>query len=223
MKTPLHNRAGHASAGLLLGAAALIGAMAADFAETFLDPANTGEAARFYAAATAHHGRMVASAMLLLASALLIVPGVFAVARTLRPRGRALGTAGSVLALLGGAGHVALAAFYLVFATIPSSGQPRGQAVALLDHILNSSEAKLLVPLAIAFPLAILVTLIATVRGHVVGRWVLIPIVAAPVAAIAAPAADTVKTSCALVLFTLAAAAVLRAASSRAAVRPRPA
>src|SRR5438067_2043904 len=159
MKTPRQIRAGHAHTGLLLGAAALIGAMAADFAETFVDPANTGEATKFYAAATTHHDRMVASAMLLLASALLLVPGVFAIARTVRPRGRALATAGSVLALLGGAGHVALATFYLVFATIPSSGQPRGQAVALLGHILNSTEAKLLVPLAIAFPLAILATL----------------------------------------------------------------
>lgn len=216
MKTPFHNSRVPASGGLILGAAALIGAMAADFAETLVDPANTDQASKFYSASALHHDRMVVSAMLLLASALLIVPGVFGIARSLTTRGRTLGVVSSILGVLGGAGHVALAAFYLVFATIPSGGQPRGQAVQLLEHILKSTEVKLLAPLAIAFPLAILLTLVATVRGRIIGRRMLIPIIGAPVLAIAAPAPDAVKTSCALILFTLAAAAILRAA-------PRPA
>jgi hypothetical protein len=198
----------------LLAGAALIGAMVADFAETLVDPANTSEAGKFFAAAANHHDRMVVSAMLLLASGLLLVPGVLGIARTLRARGKTLGVGGSALALLGGAGHVALAAFYLVFATIPSSDLSRGQAVNLLHHILNSGEAKLLAPLALAFPLAILVTLIGTVRGGLTERWVLAPLVAAPIVAIVGPGSSSVKTSCALVLFLIAAAAVMRPARS---------
>jgi hypothetical protein len=206
-----------AGRGSILAVAALIGAMIADFAETAIDPANTSDGAKFYVAAAHHHDRMLASSMLLLASALLLVPGVFGVAGMLRARGRGLGLGASILALLGGAGHVALAAFYLVFTTIPTSGQPRAEGVALINHIVHAGETKLLAPLAIAFPLAILVTLVATVRGRLVGRRLLILVAAAPVAAIAAPGPDAVKTTCALVFFLLAAALVLRATANAAA------
>ena len=210
-----------AGRGNVLAVAALAGAMIADFAETAIGPANTDDGAKFFAAAAHHHDRMVVSSMLLLASALLLVPGVFGVAGMLRARGRSLGLGASALALLGGAGHVALAAFYLVFATLPSSGQSSKQAIALIDHIVASGEVKLLAPLAIAFPLAILVTLLATVRGRLVGRRLLVLIVAAPIAAVVAPGPDAVKTSCALALFLLAAAHVLRATTLVAARHKR--
>lgn len=199
----------------MFGVAALIGAMLADFAETAIDPANSDKAAKLYAASAQHHGRMVVSAALLLASALLLAPGVLGIARALPSRGRSLGLGAGGLALLGAAGHAALATFYVVFATIQSSSLSAARGVALIDHITTSHEALLLAPLAIAFPLAILLTLIATVRSGLVGRRLLLPVVAAPVVAIAAPASDAVKTCGALVLFLVAAAVVLRAVATR--------
>jgi Sec-independent protein secretion pathway component TatC len=157
--------------------------------------------------------------MLLLVSALLVVPGVFGIAGMLRTRGRRLGLGASILALLGGAGHVALAAFYVAFTTIPSSDEPRARAIALIDHIVDSGEVKLLAPLAIAFPLAILLTLLATVRSRLVGRRLLLLLVAAPIAAIVTPGPDAIKTSCALALFLLAATKLLQA-TTLAAARP---
>jgi len=199
--------------GPVLGVAALIAAMVADLVQTVVDPANSDKASKLYAASSHHHGRMVAAAILLLASAFLLVPGVFAVTRTLRTRGRRIGAAGAALAVLGAAGHVALATFYVVFATIPGSSLPAAQGVELLDHITHSREALVVAPLAIAFPLAILATLIATVRAGLVGRRLLVPLVAAPVVGIVAPGPDALKTCGALVLFLAAAAVLLRAAS----------
>jgi hypothetical protein len=57
------------------------------------------------------------------------------------------------------------------------------------------------------------------VRARLVGRRLLALLAAAPVAAVAIPGSDAVKTSCALVLFIAAAALVLRAARDVAAVR----
>jgi hypothetical protein len=220
MKSTVERSVVRAGRGSVLAVAALMGAMIADFAETAIDPANTSEGAKFFVAAAHHHDRMLASSMLLLASALFLVPGVFGVVDMLGARGRRLGLVASALALLGGAGHVALAAIYLVFTTIPSSGQPRAQAIALIDHILESGEVKLLAPLAIAFPLAILLALLATVRSRLVGRRLLLLVAAAPIAAVVAPGPDAIKTSCALALFLLASAKLLRA-TSLAAARPK--
>ena len=214
MKSTMEGPGIRAGRGSLIAIGALIGAMIADLVETAVDPANSGDGASFFAAAAHHHDRMVASAVLLLASGLLLVPGVLGIARMLRARGRRLGLGGAGLALLGGAGHVALAAVYLVFATIPTAGLPPAHAVALIDHIVNSGDVMLLAPLAIAFPLAILVTLIATVRGGLVAPRMLLLIAAAPVAAAVAPGPDAVKTSCALILFLGAGAAVFHAARS---------
>ena len=218
-------RAGRLRRGALWAIAALIGAMLADLAETLVDPANTGEAAKFYAAATHHHGRMVASAVLLVVSALLLVPGVLGITRTLRDRGRGLGLAAAVFALLGGAGHVALAAFYLVFAAIPGSPLSAARELALLDHVVNSTEVKLLAPLAIAFPLALIATMLAAVRAGLLARRVLVLVAAAPVAAIVGPGSSAVKTCLALGLFVVAAAALARAVAgpARSAAAPAPA
>ena len=79
--------------------AALVGAMVADLAETIIDPANSGNATKIYDAALDQHGRMVLSAGLLLASSVLIVPGVNGISiadSDGRPR---LGMDGTVLAV----------------------------------------------------------------------------------------------------------------------------
>jgi hypothetical protein len=125
-----------------------------------------------------------------------------------------------VLAPLGAAGHVALAAFYLVFATVPGSGEPPAHAVALLDHILKSNEAKLI-----------------AACGCVPARaprdpdrhcarparrpLVLPPIVAAPLVAIGVPVSDPMKVTGALMLFAVPAFAVLRATARRGRRPPR--
>jgi hypothetical protein len=73
-------------------AAALIGAILADLAEELVDPANTDGAAKMFTAASQHPGRMTASAVLLLATSLLVVPAVFGLFQTLPDRGRRVGS-----------------------------------------------------------------------------------------------------------------------------------
>jgi len=106
--------------------AALVGAMAADLAETLVDPANSGNATTIYDAAVRSHGAMVLSAGLLLLSSVLIVPGVIGVVRSLGGRALWLGRAAQTFALLGAIGHGALGGVYLMWASLPGGeGEPR--------------------------------------------------------------------------------------------------
>jgi hypothetical protein len=169
--------------------AALFGAMLADLGEFIVDPANSDKAGKIYAAASAHHGRMVAAAAFLLVSSLLIVPAVFGLARLMRERGKGLGIAARVLAVMGAMGHAALATTYLVWAELPSPHADPAQMVAAIDRVVNSSSLGILFPLIIAFPLALVVFFIGTVRARIAPRWLLVPVLAAPVVAGASQAA----------------------------------
>jgi hypothetical protein len=192
----------------LWGAAALIGAMLADLAETVLDPASTGEGAKLYQAAVERHGLMVLCGYLLIASAVLVFPGVLLLARSVQARGRRVAKAAVGLSFLGAVGHTALGTAYLAFAAMPGRGADEAQVVAMLERIMGSAS---LAPLAvgfIAFPLALVTLFAALVRARVAPRWVLVPVAAAPVAAIAAPGGGVAGTTTALVLLLLSAAVV---------------
>jgi len=125
---------------------------------------------------------MVGSGLLLLVSSALIVPGVLGVARALTDRGRRIGRAAAVLAVLGCMGHAALAALYLTWAELPGAGSP-APLIAAIDRIVKASSFAMIAPLVIAFPLALVTVFIAVVRARIVPRWVLVPVLAAPVAA----------------------------------------
>jgi hypothetical protein len=180
---------------------ALFGAMLADLGEFLVDPASSDKAGKIYAAASAHHGRMIASAAFLLISAALIVPALFGLARLMRERGKGLGIAARVLAVLGSMGHTGLAAMYLIWAELPSSHAEPAQMIAAIDRVVNSSSLGMLFPLIIAFPLALVVFFAGTVRARITPRWLLVPVLAAPVVAGASEtAALVILIGCATVL-----------------------
>lgn len=192
----------------LLGPVLLIAAMLADFAETVIDPASSGEAADVANAGLHHHGQMVLCGYLLLASAVFIFPGVFLLTRGLRQRGRRLRSVAVGFGFLGALGHTALATAYLVWAAMPAKGADQAQAVAMLERMMSSAS---LAPLAIgfiAFPFAIVTTLGALVRARVAPKWLLIPVIAAPLSAIVAFGGDVAATSTALTLLISSTAVV---------------
>ena len=152
-------------------AAALTCAIVADLAEDLIDPANSGSATKVYAAASLHHGRLIASAFLVLATAVFIVPGVFGLVRLVDDRGRRFGRLAATLALLGALGHAALAAVYLVWAAIPSSGMSRTDLVELIDRINGSGWLAAFAPLFFAFPLSLVALFVALSRARVAPTW----------------------------------------------------
>jgi hypothetical protein len=181
-------------------AIALIATVIADLVEDLIDPAGSGNAADIFGAASQHHGRMIGSAALLLATSILIVPAVFGLVRTLDDRGRGIGRAAAVLGLMGALGHAALAALYLTWAAMPAASANSDQMIAMVERVNDSASFVLVLPLIVAFPLSLVVLFIALVRGGVAPRWVLGPTLAAPVAGVAGG-----STGIALVCFLVAA------------------
>jgi hypothetical protein len=190
---------------LRLGALALIGALCADLVEYVVDPVNTSAAEKVYEAAVQEHGRMIAAAIALLASAVLIVPAGFLLSTALDGRGRVIGRIAGALALLGGIGHGALAAVYLMWAGMPGEAADRDEIIAALDRVNESSAVLVMAPLAIAFPLSLVAIVVAVVRARIAPRWILVPTLAAPVVAIVGPGSSAVSTSIAIVLLLVAA------------------
>ena len=190
-------------------AAALTCAIVADLAEDLIDPANSGSATKVYAAASLHHGRLIASAFLVLATAVFIMPGVWGLARLVDVRGRRVGRLAAMLALLGALGHAALAAVYLIWAAIPSSGMSRTDLVELIDRINSSGWLAAFAPLFFAFPLSLVALFLALSRARIAPTWILAPALAAPVVAIAGQSHGTASTAAALVLLLGAQAGVV--------------
>lgn len=207
--TPHHLRA------VRWGSVVLIATLLADLVEDLIDPTGDGSATKVFDAASNHHGRMIVSAIALLATSVLVVPAVFGLVRTLEDRGRRIGRVAAGLALLGSMGHAALATMYVIWAALPSAGASREQLIAAIDRIHDSGWLGLLLPLIVAFPLSLVTLFVALVRGRVAPRWVLAPVLAAPVAAAVGPGSDTTKTGIALVLLLVAAGGVAVRAFSK--------
>ena len=163
------------------GAAMLVGIVLLLMLEDVIDPANSDKSSKIYDAAANHSGRMIASALLLLATAALIVPAVWWVVRALPQRGRGAGRVACALAVAGTMGHAALGTLYLVWAELPKGAANRGQMVALVDRISNSGSIVVLMPLIVAFGLTFLTLFIAMHRGGVTPRWVIAPVVLAAI------------------------------------------
>ena len=199
------NTTPHQLRALRWGSVLLIATLLADLFEYLIDPTGDGSATKLLDAASHDHGRMIASAIALLATSVLVVPAVFVLVRTLEDRGRRIGRAAAGLALFGAIGHAALAALYIGWAALPSPEASSEQLIAAIDRMTDSAWFALLLPFIVAFPLSLVATFIALVRGRVAPRWTLAPVLAAPVAAFAFPGSDTTKTGVALVLLLIAA------------------
>jgi hypothetical protein len=205
------------------GLGLLAAAMVADLVEALVDPVNSGDGAKVVAAATQHHGRMVVAAILVLLSAAFIAPAIFGLVRLLKGRGRGVGRAAMVLAVLGTLGHAALGGIYLIWASMPADAGTHAELIAALDRANDSSSVAILAPLFIAFPLSLVTFFVATVRGGLAPRWLLAPVLAAPVVGIALGGSQTAGTVAALVLLLVAAAVLAtRLLGSAEAPRARP-
>jgi hypothetical protein len=187
---------------------ALVAAMVADLIESVIDPANSGEGAKIVAASIEHHDRMVISAFMLLASAAFIVPGVWGLASLIEARGRRIGRAAMVLALLGSLGHAALGGIYLVWSAMPAQTGRQTELIAAIDRTSDAASLAPLFVLFIAFPVSLVVFFIATARAGLAPRWIVVPALAAPASAIAAIGPEPAPTATALV-FLLVASCVL--------------
>src|SRR4029079_10918795 len=99
---------------------------------------------------------------------------------------------------------------YLVWIQVPKGDADRAAMISLLDRITNAGTTGIVVPLFIAFPLAFLALFASYVRARIASRWILVPVVAAPLCAILLPAGDVAKTATALTCLLSASGALAR-------------
>jgi hypothetical protein len=135
-----------------------------------LDPAEGGTGEALYAAASQHRGALVASAILLLISAIMMAPAAAGILHQARDRGAGLANLAAVLAVLGGFGHAALGMFNIL--ALPLAGGDRGHMVAYVER-LNATPALGVVvfPLIICFALGVLAMGWAAWRAGLIGWW----------------------------------------------------
>lgn len=138
--------------------------------QAMIDPATGGTGEVMYAAASAERGALLASAVLLIVSAVLMVPAVVGIVHQARDRGAALANAGGVLGVLGAFGHFGLAIFYLC--ALALRGGDRTQMVAYIER-LNASPAlgAVAFPLILCFGLSLIVLPWAAWRAGCIGCW----------------------------------------------------
>jgi hypothetical protein len=164
------------------GALLLIGALLADVAEYVFDPINGDAGTKVYDAAAAHPGRLVASAVALLVSSVLIVPAVRGLMQAVGERGRRAATVAGGLSVLGAMGHAALAAIYLIWTQLPKDGASRDQMVALVERVNAAPSMALIGVLIISFAFTFLAVTIALARARVIPAWTIALVVAGAVA-----------------------------------------
>lgn len=152
-----------------------------------LDPVGDGTAENFVAAATARQGTMIASALLLLVSAILLVPAIVGIVKLLPHRGSGLGHAGAVLLTLGAFGHAMAATFYLVISAMPSSPIGAQRTTQLIEHLNNSPTLAPAFILITAFALGLLFSFIALHRAGAIPAWVLGAVIGAAAIEVLAP------------------------------------
>lgn len=138
--------------------------------QAVIDPASGGTGEVMYTAATEHRGALLASALLLLVSGILMVPAMTGILHQARDRGAGLANAGGVLGVLGGFGHFGIALFYIVSLALP--GGNRAEMVAYIER-LNSSPAlgAVAFPLILCFGLGVLVLPWAAWRAGLIQLW----------------------------------------------------
>jgi hypothetical protein len=139
--------------------------------QAVIDPTGNGSGADMVAAATEHRGPMLASAVLLLVSGILMAPAASGVLHQARDRGAALADAGAVLAVLGGFGHAGIAMFYILGSAL--AGGDRTEMVTFVDR-LNASPVLAVVafPLILCFALGVLILPWAAWRAGAAHWWV---------------------------------------------------
>ena len=135
-----------------------------------IDPASGGTGEVMYAAASEQAAALLASAVLLMVSGMLMVPAVAGLVHLARGRGAALATFAAVLGVLGGFGHFGIGMFYLVTLALPG-GDP-GQMAAYVDR-LNALPALTAIafPLILCFGFGVVAMSWAAWRIGLIGWW----------------------------------------------------
>jgi hypothetical protein len=154
----------YASAASLLAFPALL------VVEAALDPAAGGTGQVMLTAATNRPGALVACAVSLMFSGILMVPAVGGLLHQARDRGAALTTLAGALGVLGGFGHAAIGMFYLVALALP--GGEQNEMVAYVGR-LNDTPAlgAIVFPLILCFGLGVLAMAWAAWRTCLIGLW----------------------------------------------------
>ncbi len=118
----------------------------------------------------AHSGQLTASALILLASAILTVPAITGIIHQASRRGAVLARLGGFFTLLGALGHTALATVYLVMRSLAG-----GDAVemAAFEERLNADVAIGMVATVLLLSFGVGLTLLAwaAMRAGQIGWW----------------------------------------------------
>jgi hypothetical protein len=139
--------------------------------QAVIDPTGDGSGEAMVTAATEQRGTMLASAVLLLISGILMAPAICGVLHQARDRGAALANTGAVLAALGAFGHAGIAMFSIMGSAL--AGGDEAEMVAYVDR-LNASPVLGYVafPLILCFGLGVLVLPWAAWRAGAAHWWV---------------------------------------------------
>lgn len=164
------------------GAALLLGPVLFAAAE-LSSPALSGTSAQQLAQLGAQRNQQVASSLLSIATAMVLLVGVLGAVHLVRRRGAGLAHAAAIFCVYGlVAAHAALAGVNLVFAELGSPSLDRSSMVALYDTITH--DAALGAPLLLghyALVIGVILLGIALWRGAVGPRWAAVCIVLYPV------------------------------------------
>lgn len=135
--------------------------------EDRLDPTS---GVSFYQAAVAHRGLLTASALTLLASAVLTVPAIVGIIHQARDRGAVLARLGGFFTLLGALGHTALAVIYLVMRSL-AGGDPT--QMAAFENRLDADTATGVIGMTLLLSFGVGLTLLAWAawRAGLIGWW----------------------------------------------------
>ncbi len=143
--------------------------------QAFVDPAQGGTGEVMYRAATEHSTALTTSAVLLIASGVLMAPAAAGVLHQARDRGAGLANVGAALAVLGGFGHFGIAMYYVL--SLSLAGGDEAEMIAFIDRVNESAVlGAVAFPLILCFGLAVAVLPWAAWRAGAVGVWA--PVVA---------------------------------------------
>ena len=134
------------------------------------DPAGGGSGGVFWTAATRHAGALTVSALLLVASGILMAPAIAGLLHQARDRGAALTDAGAVMGALGGAGHIGLGVLYVFMLSL--KGGDRSQMTAYADRLgANPVVTAVFFPFLLLFGLSLVALSWGAWRAGLIGIW----------------------------------------------------
>ncbi|MEU7830054.1 MULTISPECIES: hypothetical protein [unclassified Nonomuraea] len=133
------------------------------------DPLDPTGGTGFYGAAVGRPGLMTASALTLLASAVLTVPAIGGIVHQARDRGSLLAHLGGLCTLLGALGHMGLATVYLVMRSL-AGGDP-AQMRAFEDRLNADPALVTFFVLLTSFGIGIALLTWAAWRAGLIGWW----------------------------------------------------